>query len=454
MNNAIDAKAQFTPIPPLGYGALRPERSNDGLRKVAPVIVLVVGLIMPPEFRVDVFGQTFYAYRIAWLLFTPWAIIQLLRGRLVWHLTDALVLLGAGWLTISFIFLYGIETGLTSGLGPTLDIAIPYLITRIAITSLQDFRRLLIALCPIFAFFAVLLPIEAYLQERFIRDAFRSVFGAFGRSEFGLTSAFIIATDTRFGFLRAMGPFSHPILAGLFFSSLLPLYHWSGIRGWPRYVGIISGFASVFTFSSAAMVSIILFMIMAIYDFIQKRVAFLNWFLFINASLFTALTLHLISQKGLINVIIRYTLNPTTGYYRLLIWEFGTKSVEKNPLFGIGYSRFDALDWMGDSIDAHFLSLAIRYGLPAALPLFVAAVLPIWACARAASLTSGPNSATAVGLAVTFVILAVAAFTVTYYGGMLIWFMVLLAIANVFPSLGPRKARPRIQPARLVQAQI
>src|SRR3546814_12660648 len=76
----------------------------------------------------------------------------------------------------------------------------------------------------------------------------------------------------RFGLLRAAGPFSHAILAGLFFASLLPVYALSGVTGWPIKVGWMSSLAGVLSWSSAAILGLLVGDALVAYDWFQKRV--------------------------------------------------------------------------------------------------------------------------------------------------------------------------------------
>jgi O-antigen ligase len=86
--------------------------------------------------------------------------------------------------------------------------------------------------------------------------------------------------------------------------------------------------------------------------------------------------LQLLTKGGAIATIINYVaLDPVTGYFRLAIWEFGSASVWTKPLFGHGYTAYERPAWMvTDSIDNHWLFIAIRYGLPAVI-VYLALVL-------------------------------------------------------------------------------
>jgi O-antigen ligase len=411
--------------------------------KIMPVVVLAVALMLPAEVRFNLAGQTIYAYRMAWLLYLPWVLFSVLRGGLTLRANDLLVICGSLWMVLSFVIIYGPGDGFASGIALALDVTAPYLIARLAIQNLQDFRRFLIVLAPMALFLALLLPVEGILQMRFIRDAATGVFGGLQASEFGTTFAPNTASDTRYGMLRAMGPFSHPILAGLFFCSLLPLFYFSRLRGWPRVAGVFAGFASVFTFSSAAMIGILIFLALAIYDWVRKIVVFLNWPIFLGALGALLLGLQLASQNGLISVLIRFTFNPQSGYYRLLIWEYGSASVARNPWFGIGFKGFEKLGWMGDSVDAFWLAVAVRNGLPATFLLGMATIWAIVGLAMNASRDRTDDQTTLIGLAITLSVLVVLGFTVSFFGGLLIWFALLLGVCTTLSNVTAPKLAPR-----------
>ena len=392
---------------------------------------------MPPEMRIELADQNIYAYRFVYLALAPWCLYSVFSGGFTLRPLDGIVFASALWMGVSFIYLYGPADGLSSGAAVALDITIPYLIARVSIRSLTDFRRYLIAISPLVLLLAVLLPIEALTQIRFIREL---SIETFGRVE---ANPFDIKNQTRLGMLRASGPFSHPILAGLFFAGLLPLYWFSGIRSWPRVAGLVSGFAAFFTLSSAAIIGIILFIGLALYDFLRRVVSFLNWPMFMAISVMVIAMLHTASQNGLISVILRFTFNPGTGRYRLLIWEYGSRSVAENPWFGIGFGDWTRLDWMNTSVDTFWLALAMRNGLPAAVLLGLVTLLAATGLAISARRLRGVDQATLIGLSIAMFILFMQGFTVHFFGGLGIWFAMLLGIAVTFGFTGMQRQAMR-----------
>lgn len=415
-------------------------------RHILPAFILLLAMFLPPEARITIADQTLYSYRIAYLLMMPWALSGILRGQLKFYWPDGLVLLGSGWMVVSFVVNSGVAAGLASGVGAALDVILPYLVVRMSVRNLRDFRRLLVLLAPVVFVISIVMIMESVTHTRYIRDAGQAIFGQLGAAEFGSGHGARIASDIRFGLLRAMGPFSHPILAGLFLASLLPLFYYLKIRGWPLAVGYFSGAVSVLTASSAAVLAIGFFVLTAAYEFVRRRVSFLTWGHFTGTLTGVLLFAHFATQNGIISVLVRYTLNPHSGYYRLLIWEYGSASVARNPLFGIGYRTIDSLWWMGDSIDAYWLALAIRYGLPTPIMIFLAMILILVALSRTAKRATGGDKTAIIGTVVTLVILGVCGFTVSYFGGIVMWFYAILAIGlNVAhaPLGAPQQARPR-----------
>jgi hypothetical protein len=70
-----------------------------------------------------------------------------------------------------------------------------------------------------------------------------------------------------------------------------------------------------------------------------------------------------------------FTLDPWTGYYRLLIWEHGLWNVWWNPWMGLGLNDWVRPDWMASpTVDAFWLVIAMRGGFPSFILLMAAIV--------------------------------------------------------------------------------
>lgn len=406
------------------------------LLPIAPVLILTLSVLLPPEFRITIAGQTFYSYRLACFALLPWVMARMLRSgyRTAWP--DILIGAACLWMVISLVSFYGVERGFPSGVAFALDGLFAYWIARVSFRSITDFRRFLIVAAPVALIFAVLLAAEAITHTPFIRSMARAIFSPLSAAELGVASDMELFSDKRFGMLRATGPFAHPILAGVFFSSLIALYLGAGLRSWPLMAGLAAGLLSVFSLSSAAFLSLMLIAVLFGYDRLQRGVSILNWKLFgITSALLLALV-HLAAQNGIISILIRYTFNPQTGYYRLLIWEYASQSVAKNPWIGIGFTPYQRLPWMDESIDAFWLSLAVRHGLITPVCLFIAAALILAMLSMAAGKAADNGRQVYIGLAAAIFVMGLIGFTVSFFGAIATWFFLILGMGTSLALAG------------------
>ncbi|MEL7199664.1 MAG: hypothetical protein AAGL10_15245 [Pseudomonadota bacterium] len=413
---------------------------------------------MPFEIRVTIAEQTLYPPRIAAFLLLPWLVFRLLRTRFRLVVWDILFMMSAFWMLVAFVINYGPATGFVRGGVLAFDIAVPYLAARMAVHDSNDFRRLLIVVAPGLMIAGSSMLAEVFAGRSLVRPFFTQIFGPLplyqGGDAIGLASS--ASFERRLGILRASGPFSHPILAGLFLASFLPLYLSSSIRSWPFVGGVAASILSIFSASSAPILLLLMNAGLLLVDWGQRLVAFINWKLIVPSLCVLALLLHLGSQNGLLSVLIRLTLNPQTGYFRQLIWQYGTQSVAKHPLFGIGYEGFDRPTWMPESVDNHWLLLAMRYGLVPALGIGLVVIAAVIILCLKAGQCSELERKLHVGLAAGLFSFALLGFSVAFFGGIQTWFYVLVAISvsiasnpakqeSVTGRLTPRAGSPENQ---------
>lgn len=430
--------------------------TKRSLAQIAPALILAAAVLMPPEVRLTLAGQAFYSYRLAYLLLIPWVLWQAVRKQHAYKLPDMLVLASGLWVIVAFIMVYGVERGLSSGMAVALDSTVPYFVARFSIRSLDDLRRFLVVLAPVVLVLVALFMVEAVTHWRFIREFAQAVFGQLGANEYGETNLPVIQGDTRYGMLRAMGPFSHPILAGTFLVSYLSLMLFSRVRGWPYWAGMTAVIGTLATLSSSPMLGLVLVAFLAFYERFRHLITFLNWPLFVCIVGALIVVLSFISENGLVNVLIRFTLNPQTGYFRLLIWEFGMQSVANYPWFGIGYEPYVRPVWMlTDSVDAFWLYIAMRSGLPAVALLGAGVVWAIFSASRTAGRMRSADAESLIGVIITLVVFVILGFSVSFFGGVLIWFFAVFGITVSLSSLATApepRARPKAvrRPVRVI----
>jgi len=170
-----------------------------------PVFLLVCYMTMGE--RIVVMGLNFTMLRI--LLLAGWARV-LIRKEFVlpnFNSIDAIVIAWTIIRTINYTLVWGTTTALINRLGYAYDIISAYFLFRFLVRNEEEALRAIRYL----AIFIVPLAVCMVIEKLTARNVF-SIFG-------GVPAI----PDIRDGVVRCQGPFSHPILAGTFGATSLPL---------------------------------------------------------------------------------------------------------------------------------------------------------------------------------------------------------------------------------------
>lgn len=397
------------------------------------VLVFYSFLFFPPEVEFSVFGVNFPSYRIALLLVSVPALWTSLRdgvGQI--KFMDAAVAIIGFWTMLSFTVNYGFEVGMVRGAGITIDTVLPYFVARTVIKSLDDLRYFLVLCLPALIFAGSILAIESLGGRIIFRPAFASVFGPLDNFVAGEASgSMALSAEIRMGLLRAVGPFPHPILAGIMMIGFLPLFYFSGLRSWPFIGGVLITLTGIFSLSSAAFLSLILAVgLIAIFHF-KAYIPKISWWVITGMLTMVIWVLHMASNNGIVAVIARLTFTPQTSFYRISIWEFGSASVAKHPWFGIGYKYWDRPKWMLESVDAHFLLLAMRHGLVVPIVMLVAILFGLIRLGTMIPYLHPKDRDFCIGINICVIIFVLVGQTVNYFGsGNLVLMAVIAFLAS------------------------
>lgn len=406
---------------------------KSGMDMVAALLPagLIYSLFVPAGMTFEVGGLLFYASRVYLIAMLPLIIAQCIRARLHLKVYDYLILAGCSWMVLSFLVNRGISGGIESGGRDVIDILGTWFLARGCIRDDKDIVRLLKLVLPGLLVVAGLLFIESVTGKFRVID----LFPIRGVDEFS-------ANQYRLGLLRAFGPFSHPILAGLFLSSFITLYGLIVRDQASRWLGMAAGLAGFFTLSSAALANLVLQAGFFIYRKIISIAGYrTEWRPLAMLTVAGLALLQVLSKGGAISAIIRYgALDAETGYFRLIIWEFGTASVARKPLFGFGYGGYDKPIWVAhDSVDNHWLFLAIRYGFPAFAIYFALALFVIYRLAgismRLPDKAGSPYSAMMIILSCATAL----GLTVAFINEFQVWYIFMLAAASSMIGLFDRR---------------
>ena len=412
-----------------GARVLRRRQGENTFALLLPAVLLLYSALLPQEVRLSVAGQVIYPYRAVAFLLLPWLLSRIATGRMPFRLADLWMFAGVAWMIVSFCAFYGLGDGIRRGGALAYDVIAPYLIVRCSVRNFQDLRRLLIIVAPGLLLAGVSMMLESVTRQQMIRPLAAAIFGPLQYFENGQAVSEAKEFNlVRVGLLRASGPFSHPILAGLFMASFLPIYLYSSIKRWPFAVGLIASSFAIFSVSSAAFLSFIITFLFLGYDYIIKYVPGLGWRFFIFVLSSFLIFVEMASQNGVIPIIIRYTLDPSTGWFRQLIWEYGTRSIEKHPWFGIGFTDYERLPWMINSIDNHWLLLGVRHGYITPICNFIVCLVGVISLSHVSARVGKSDGKLARAVVCSLVGLVLLGFTTSYFGGMLTWFSCLIAI--------------------------
>jgi O-antigen ligase len=449
------------PLPrtyPVPYRQAAPTKSasNPRLRRLIPLVLVYYSfLLFPPEVQVNVLDVNLPSYRIVLLALSIPALRMMLTNKSQGGTAlDMAVAFIAFWILLSFTMIYGFESGIVRGAGIMIDTAVPYLIARVCVKSFDDLRYFLILCLPGLIFAGGALALESLSGRLLVRPAFASIFGnlsAFVGGE--ATGSLVINDEYRLGLLRAYGPFPHPILAGVVMVGFLPLYYLSGLRSWPLLVGIGTSLTGFFALSSSTFLVLMITVFALLIYHLKRYVPKMTWWKVTGLVGLGGWTVHMVSQSGIISVLSRLTLTPHTAEYRTLIWEYGSASVGKHPWFGIGYNQWERLSWMGESVDAHFLLLAMRHGVIVPVLLFMAIVYSMIKLGMAIPRLAPKDETFAIGINICMVVYLVVGQTVNYFGSSNVVFMSIVAFlaSALVCANGQIQERGRLGLARPVQ---
>ncbi len=407
-------------------------------RFVYLAVALGYVMLLPPQLNMTVFGSVIPPYRFFLIAASLFVLYTNIRGRWTWVLPDFLMLFGTAWIWLALYTTTEFTDFFTSSVAMTVDIGLAYFFGRAAFRSLRDLRLFLILMLPGLAFMAVIVALESVLHRHLLQPFVGDLLNVRG----------VYNIDERLGLMRSRGPFPHPILAGIFFASFLPLYWLSGVKGWPRLVGIGTSFFSIFTVSSAAMLAISISLMLIVYNWISQRIANFSWRLFFVVSAIVIFALEFGTKSGSFNLIMRYaSLNSYSAFNRVLIWRYGTMNVEKNPWFGIGYAEWERPSWMfSGSIDHYWLLLAIQYGLVPPVTLAAATILALLALNRRSMRETHVDRMAIRGLVMALAVFALGIVSVSIWLSTQVWYHLMLGMSVSIGYAMLRERAPVQQP--------
>lgn len=323
-----------------------------------PVKVFLVSVAIPGT--VDLGPLSLSFCRIVLLVaLLPCLVRWLSRGAGPIRSADIAAMLFCIWYGVSFAATEGLSAAIEPAGINMIEVAGAYFLARCYIRSYGEFYSMIHTL---FMIMLALLPF-AVVETFTGRNILAEFFGLF------LDTDDALAGNIRLGLRRANSVFDHPIIFGVAAAVLLPLTHLvlgansSVLRRWGRDLVIVC--LTLLSLSSAPIGLTALLIALLTWDALLRFFPF-RWHVVALALVSAYFGVDILSSQTPVEFFIHhFTFDGQTGWYRLLIWDYGTASVVANPLFGIGLEEWARPSWMvSSSVDNFWLIHFIRTGVP------------------------------------------------------------------------------------------
>jgi hypothetical protein len=414
-----------------------------------PVVLLIASLLCPTELSVYVAGLRLPPHRIALIILFPIAIYRLmLRPDIRIHAFDW-AMIAYNVATLAVFDHHGIQyigpdltpsNGLVYGGSLALESLAGYLVARAWIRDQEQFRaalRLLVVAALVAGLIA--LP-ETLLGRHFTHDLLQSLTGYVHPRD----------TEQRLGLTRAYGTFDHPIHLGTFCASVMALAWYSVRGGLPRWGRAVAVLCATFTaLSSAPLLCCAVQGALIGWDRITRGIPSRAMMSFGALGVLYLAASMVMTRSPIAFVATGMTLDSWTGYYRLVIWENGLENVWANPWVGLGLADWERPAWMASaSVDAFWLVIAMRAGIPTFLLMMLAITLLIRAVVVRGTRARDPGvRAFARAWIFSLIALSLAACTVHYWNALYAYFFFFLGLAGWIadPKRVPAAIRARRQ---------
>lgn len=406
------------------------------------VWLMLIGLILPAwEMQIQIAGGKFTVGRAGvTLLLVPAICLMLQRGRR-FLLVDWLAILTASWCIGISIYSYGSEYLATAG-AVSLEFLGGYMAGRAYLAnarSLDKFMRVL----KVLTVAALVLALADNVTRSWVtHDVAGKLFGMPA-----LQPVF------RGGMVRATASFDHPILFGVFCSIVAGIFlFWERTTG-KRVLWVGICFAGcALSQSSASFLCLMLIVVAFAYERIMSGVA-ARWTAFWGAALLFIVAVILVTDNPLGWIISHLTLDPETGYYRILIWEKAFQFISYNPITGYAGPFGDQI--LDATIDSVWLVFSLGYGIPMAVLLFVTNVAAILSGRRAGQNDDSRKASIRLGFSVALIIFMFSGLTVYFWNYIWIfWGICIGARASIGQATDDFSAAGNRQPQDLGFRQV
>lgn len=397
-------------------------------RRHATLPLIIMACFVAPAQRIVIASLDFNLLRIMVLFGIVRVLVRAEIRDFVWTSTDWILVL---W-SISTIVMYTLHDWTTAALinrlGYAFDAVGMYFLFRILVRSWDDLRQ------TVYAFVLTSIPVAgAFFIE-----------SATGRNLFSIFGGVPEITMVRDGRLRCQGAFSHPILAGCFWATVIPVM---AVDAWTRSSGRMmrllgltaSGLIIMLCASSTPLMSIVFGIIAASLFPLRREMRVVRWCIALSL-----LTLHLVMKAPVWHLLARVNVvGGSTGWHRYQVIDAAIEHFSEWWLLGV--RTISHWNVFANDITNQFVAEGINGGLITLL-LFISLIVSsfgsvgrIW---RQAS--SSGEVLLAWSLGVALFMHCMNFLGVTYFGQItMAWYWLLATIASLSVRVRPHRGGGR-----------
>ena len=418
--------------PPARAGA----RPVPGTARGIPGVAVLFLLSLLPQINFHVGPLLLKPYRVFLLLVFLPLLVRLCAGGAGRFIAADWLMIGASiWAALALMMNHPLgEVVETIGIF-VVEFLGAYLVARVCIRSAEDFRRVVKVLFVVILVLLVFAAAESVTRQPILMQLIGQGWQA-------------VDAGIRMGLRRAQAVFAHPIHYGVFVSAGLGLV-WFALRPdaglFTRAAcALVIGLSTFFSLSTGALISFVMQCGFIGWEIVTRPNP-KRWRIFALGAVAGYLVIDLLSNRTPFHVLVTYaSLNSSTGYGRINIWNYGTDNVAANPFFGLGLNEWEKPAWMSDSVDNFWLLLTMQYGLPF-IVMFGGALFLILRRVSVQGMTDPVDRACRAGYLVSFGGIVVAGGTVHYWQTMFA-FVLFIFGTGVWIISGGAKPAPAADP--------
>lgn len=392
----------------------------------APILILLLSFLCPTEFSLMVGTFRLSPHRVVLLVLAPIAFYRVLvRRDIEVKSFDFVMLLFALSSVGVFMQHLGAADGVKFGGSLALESFGAYIAARAYIRTAQDFEvTVKVLLMMVIAAGLIALP-ETLLGKLYVHDTLRTLTGY----------AHPTTLEQRLGLTRAYGTFDHPIHFGTFTASVLAMLWFTEKSAVAqRMKAALIGFVTFLGLSSAPILCLGVQGGFIVWERITRGMKSRVTLLVIAVVTLYVIADAIMTRSPFAFIATGLTIDSWTGYYRLQIWEHGMNNVWANPWLGIGLNDWERPWWMiADTVDAFWLVLMMRQGIPSALLLVLTIALLIWQANKNSISKAGDElRQPGMGWLISLIAMMMVAVTVHYWNVLFTYFCFILGVGGVF----------------------